>query len=142
MKNNLRLAKKITAVSSAVILIISLAQIANAQKKPNGLPWPAPVAAVNVKNPVKSNTATLKDGKLLYIKNCKSCHGDTGKGNGAKAGNLDIFAGDFTSPAFAKITDGELFWKITEGRKPMPTFSKKLTPTERWSIVNYIRTLK
>ena len=48
----------------------------------------------------------------------------------------------FITSTFAKITDGELFWKITERRKPMPAFSKKLTPTERWSIVKYVRKLK
>ena len=133
--------KQVKVAALAVCLTIFATHTANAQK-PNGLPWPAPASAISMKNPVKSDAVSIKDGKELYIKNCKSCHGDAGKGDGTKAGNLDINCGNFCLPAFVKITDGELFWKITEGRKPMPTFSKKLTPTERWSIVNYIRTLK
>ena len=140
MKTIMRISKKVMGFASAVCMLTFFSQSANAQAKPKGLPWPAPASAISVKNPVKSDAVSIKDGKTLYIKHCQSCHGDGGKGNGTKAGNLDIACGDFTAPGFAKITDGESFWKITEGRKPMPTFSKKLTDTERWSIVNYIRT--
>ncbi len=111
-----------------------------AAQKPAGKPWPAPANAIAMKNPVKSDPVSLKDGKELYIKNCKSCHGDAGKGDGTKAKNLDISCGDFSLPAFAKVSDGELFWKITEGRKPMPTFNKKLSDSERWAVINYMRT--
>jgi mono/diheme cytochrome c family protein len=141
MKAIIKLLKQVTGLSSAILLMVFSTQSASAQNKPKGLPWPAPASAISVKNPVKSDAVSIKDGKLLYIKNCQSCHGDAGKGNGTKAKNLDISCGDFSLPATAKITDGEIFWKITEGRKPMPTFNKKLTDAERWSIVNYIRTL-
>jgi mono/diheme cytochrome c family protein len=140
MKSTMKLAKKLMGLFVAVICMTMITLSVSAQKKPNGLPWPTPAAANSVKNPVKSDAVSIKDGKELYIKNCKSCHGDAGKGDGTKAGNLDIFAGDFSTAEFKKKTDGELFWKMTEGRKPMPTFSKKLTDTERWSIINYVRT--
>ena len=39
------------------------------------------------------------------------------------------------------MTDGELFWKITNGRGPMPS-RKHLPETDRWSVVHYIRSLK
>jgi len=38
------------------------------------------------------------------------------------------------------MTDGELFWKISEGRRPMPEFKKRLTEEQRWQLVNYVRT--
>jgi mono/diheme cytochrome c family protein len=134
-------AKQLLKISSVVCLMAFTSQTGFAQGKPKGLPWPAPASAVSLKNPVKADALSIKDGKELYIKNCKSCHGETGKGDGTKAGNLDISCGNFSGPAFAKTTDGELFWKITEGRKPMPTFAKKLSDAERWAVVNYIRTL-
>ena len=142
MKAIIEKSKKVMRIFSVLFLMVCASQATNAQAKPKGLPWPAPATAIKVKNPVKSDALSIKDGKALYIKNCQSCHGDAGKGDGTKAKNLDISCGDFTAPGFAKVTDGELFWKITEGRKPMPTFSKKLTDAERWSIVNYMRTLK
>jgi hypothetical protein len=38
-------------------------------------------------------------------------------------------------------TDGELFWKISNGRGAMPPW-KHLPEMERWRIVNYIRYLR
>jgi mono/diheme cytochrome c family protein len=140
MKATIKLSNHVMGLGLAILFMFFATQSASAQKKPKGLPWNPPAAALNVKNPVKSDAVSIKDGKELYIKNCKSCHGDAGKGDGTKAGNLDITCGDFSLPEFKKITDGELFWKMTEGRKPMPSFNKKLTDSERWSIINYMRT--
>jgi mono/diheme cytochrome c family protein len=140
MKAIIKVSKQLIGVVSAICIMIFATQSVYGQKKPKGLPWIAPATAISVKNPVKADALSIKDGKELYIKNCKSCHGDAGKGDGTKAGNLDISCGDFSVAEFKKVTDGELFWKITEGRKPMPTFSKKLTDAERWSVINYIRT--
>jgi mono/diheme cytochrome c family protein len=39
-----------------------------------------------------------------------------------------------------QATDGELFWKMTTGRSPMPPWSQ-LSDTQRWQLVNYIRSL-
>ena len=141
MKVIIRKVKKAVGVISAILLVSFTPHTVNNQPKPAGKPWPAPASAISVKNPVKSDAVSIKDGKTLYIKNCQSCHGDSGKGDGTKAKNLDISCGDFSTAATKKMSDGELYWKITEGRKPMPTFGKKLTDTERWSIVNYVRTL-
>ena len=37
------------------------------------------------------------------------------------------------------MSDGEIFWKITNGRKPMPSFKIRLTDEQRWELVNLIR---
>lgn len=93
-----------------------------------------------MKNPVKSDDASIKEGKDLYAQHCKSCHGAKGLGDGTKAAKIDISCGDFSSAETAKASDGELYWKTTDGRKPMPSFKEKLSDNERWSIVNYMRT--
>ncbi|MBL7923884.1 MAG: cytochrome c [Bacteroidia bacterium] len=82
----------------------------------------------------------MAEGKELYAQHCKSCHGAKGKGDGTKAEKIDISCGDFSTPDFTKISDGELYWKTTEGRKPMPSYKEKLSNNERWAIINYIRT--
>lgn len=46
-----------------------------------------------------------------------------------------------TGPELWHQTDGELFWKITIGRRPMPANRKLLTEEERWHLVNYTRML-
>jgi mono/diheme cytochrome c family protein len=37
------------------------------------------------------------------------------------------------------VTDGEIFYQISEGRKPMPAFKRKLTEEQRWQLVLYVR---
>jgi hypothetical protein len=48
---------------------------------------------------------------------------------------------NWTSDKIKKETDGELFWKVSNGRGPMPPW-KHLPEKERWQIVNYIRELQ
>lgn len=106
-------------------------------------PWDVPAKFESMKNPVKSDATSIADGKSLYSTHCSSCHGKKGKGDGPKAAQLETECGDFTTPAFQKESDGAVFYKMTEGRKDMPTFAKKIPDEkERWALVNYIRTLK
>ena len=141
MKTSMKLSSVLAgAIFASFTLGVTLS--ASAQDKPKGKPWAAPEASASVKNPVKSDAITLADGKTLYNTNCKTCHGVTGKGDGPKAEKIEITCGDFGSADFKKESDGAIFWKTTEGRKPMPSYKEKLTDTERWTIVNYMRTLK
>jgi mono/diheme cytochrome c family protein len=39
-------------------------------------------------------------------------------------------------------SDGELFWKITNGRSPMPAHRVRFEDAQRWQIVAFLRTLK
>ncbi len=135
--------KNLKVFSTGLFLFIAAMLISNLSmaQKPAGKPWAAPDAAIAKKNPVKSDAGTLKEGKDLYNQHCKSCHGAKGKGDGTKAEKIDISCNDFTTADFKKKTDGESYWKTTEGRKPMPSYKEKLSDNERWSIVNYMRTL-
>lgn len=106
-------------------------------------PWPVPDKSVSMKNPVKPDATNLKEGRDLYATHCQSCHGKKGKGDGTKAAQLETTCGDFTTAAFQKETDGALFYKITQGRKDMPSFKKKIPEeSDIWNVVNYVRTLK
>jgi mono/diheme cytochrome c family protein len=117
---------------------LAISNLASAQK-PAGKPWPAPEASAKMKSPLKS--ADMDAGKEIYNQQCKSCHGAKGKGDGTKAEKLDITCGDFTTADFAKEPEGTLYWKTTEGRKPMPSFKEKLSDQERWQVVAFIRSL-
>lgn len=106
-------------------------------------PWIAPDKFVKMKNPVASNAESLKTGKDLWIRNCQSCHGKTGQGDGTKAAQLKTETGNLTTPEDQKQSDGSLFYKASEGRGDMPSFKKKIPEADDlWSVVNYIRTLK
>ncbi len=106
--------------------------------------WKAPAEAKNVKNPradKKNDKPAMAAAKKLVETNCVTCHGPNGKGDGVAAAALPTKPADWTSPKIAKETDGELFWKIANGRGPMPPW-KHLSETERWDLVNYVRTLQ
>ena len=106
-------------------------------------PWPVPDNYKNMKNPVASDATSIAEGKALYATHCKSCHGAKGLGDGSKAAQLKTEPGDFSKADFQAQSDGTLFYKTSEGRDDMPSFKKKVPDAdERWSIVNYMRTLK
>ena len=100
--------------------------------------WKAPADAKATKNPVKG----VGNAKKNIETNCVTCHGASGKGDGAAAAALPPpKPADWTSSKVAAETDGELFWKISNGRGAMPPW-KHLPENDRWDLVNYIRTLQ
>lgn len=104
--------------------------------------WLAPPTADTIKNPCKGDVASAEEGRKLYVKNCAVCHGDKGKGDGVASAGLTPKPADHSSEKCQKQSDGILFWKITNGRAPMPGYASILNKNQRWALVNYIRTLK
>jgi len=103
--------------------------------------WTPPPEARVQKNPVQVNESTVAGGEALYKARCTNCHGDNGDGKGEEASRYSPAPADLTDPRVHNQTDGELFWKITKGRRPMPSFRNKLSDEERWEVVIYLRTL-
>jgi len=104
-------------------------------------PWDVPAKYAKMENPQDANKESLKLGKSLFNKHCKSCHGSEGLGDGSKAAQLDTPCGDFTSDAFVDQTDGSIFYKSKFGRDEMPNFEKKIPYDEDiWHVINYMRT--
>jgi mono/diheme cytochrome c family protein len=104
-------------------------------------PWVAPKTADNIKNPLSADNSKTAATKALYITNCGPCHGDKGRGDGAAAPGLNPKPADHTSAAVQSETDGAIFWKLSEGRSPMPGYKKIFSEEQRWELVSYIRTL-
>ena len=122
----------------AALLVFNLVSSSTfAQNKP----WVTPKPAETVKNPLAGNENVLADAKTLYITNCAPCHGNKGKGDGPAAQALVPKPADHTSALVQSETDGSLFWKLSEGRNPMPGYKKILSDQQRWELINYIRTL-
>jgi mono/diheme cytochrome c family protein len=104
-------------------------------------PWLAPAAEKTKKNPLPNDKNVVEQGQKLATVNCVSCHGAQGKGDGAAAVALNPKPADWTSKKVQEESDGELFWKISNGRGAMPPW-KHLPEKDRWALVRYIRTLK
>jgi mono/diheme cytochrome c family protein len=118
------------------VLTVGILLAANAARN-----WSGAARARRLKNPVPQTDEAIAAGLQIYRQHCQRCHGDSGDGKGEKAAELSVAPGDFTdAPRMRGLTDGELFVQITKGRLPMPAFADKLSDTERWEVVVYIRT--
>lgn len=105
-------------------------------------PWIVPEEAKRVANPLKPWQADLPGARKLYLDKCAECHGDTGRGDGSQAKMYDPQPADLTDAArMNSVSDGELFYKISEGHRPMPAFKKRFSEDQRWQLVLFIRSL-
>ena len=104
-------------------------------------PWTVPESARAMKNPIPASSADLDSIRPVYRDKCSVCHGLTGRGDGHDASLYDPKPTDFTNAQqMSGVTDGELYYKLTEGRRPMPSFKKRLTDEQRWRMVLLMRT--
>ena len=103
--------------------------------------WFSPAPSAAKKNPVASTQNSIAAGQKLYSKTCVMCHGKTGDADGPAVIELNIHPARLSDPQLNTESDGALFWKITTGKKPMPAYGKRLSETDRWNLVNYIRTI-
>jgi mono/diheme cytochrome c family protein len=122
--------------ASTLLMLISLSL--TAQPKP----WIVPANFKTMKNPVAAGDASAKAGLALYTKNCASCHGKAGLGDGVKARSLKQFPGDFSKADYQNQSDGDLFFKTKFGRDEMPKYDGKLSDDDIWNIINCTRTFK
>lgn len=87
---------------------------------------------------------TISKGRELYEKNCASCHGKDGLGDGDAANAVS------PSPALLAYmirrpvsVDEYLLWCISDGGKQfdtaMPAFKEKIPTDDIWRIVAYMR---
>jgi mono/diheme cytochrome c family protein len=130
---------RLIAISAGMLIAFSFSTAVKAQTAGG---WTIPATAKATKNPVAVNAASIADGKDLYAKHCKSCHGPKGLGDGPKAATLDVSCSDFSTKKFQALTDGEMFYQISEGKGKMPVFKKTIADANsRWAIVNYMRTM-
>lgn len=51
---------------------------------------------------MKKDKKTLQVGKVVWVKNCASCHGDMSKGDGSKSKDLDSDPGGFGKKALQR----------------------------------------
>lgn len=103
-------------------------------------PWQVPATEKLRKNPLAVTDANYNAAKPVYNEYCANCHGHSGKGDGSDAMMYDPAPSNLTDAArMNKLSDGEIYYQITQGRKPMPSFRNKLTEAQRWQLVILVR---
>jgi mono/diheme cytochrome c family protein len=97
--------------------------------------------AQKLKSSVAYTKRSIDRGRVTFLQNCTSCHGENGKAEGS----LIADATDLTTPSLYKsgTSEGEIFRSIRDGAgDQMPAFKSQLSgETEIWNLVNFIRSL-
>ena len=117
-------------------------------------PLPVPVRSIPIEgaiaipgmgapeNPVEADDASITRGAELYAIHCKMCHGETYQGNGPIGPFLANRPANLTSPIVQSKSDGSIFLTITNGVEgKMPPMNENLLVSDRWDLVNFLRTL-
>jgi mono/diheme cytochrome c family protein len=104
--------------------------------------WTAPSSANNLKSSIADIEKASREGKNIFDTQCYTCHGNDAKGDGPVAMTLNPRPADLTSSKVQDQSDGAIFWKITNGNPPMPSFKDALSKKQRWDLVTFIRTFK
>ncbi|HZV86707.1 MAG TPA: cytochrome c [Candidatus Binatus sp.] len=130
----LRLRKLLfAALLAAIVTSIAVALYQNRE-------WKVPEEAKRRQNPIQTSPAALAAARAIYLDKCVQCHGETGKGDGPDAAMYYPSPASLTdAKRMSAATDGELFYEISVGRKPMPAFKKRLTEEQRWQLVLLVR---
>ncbi len=90
-------------------------------------------------NPVPSTQESIDTGRMLFMNNCIQCHGETGRGDGPLASTLPIPPANLYQH-IPYHPDQFFFGVMTKGLSGvMPAFENVLSETDRWNILNYLR---
>ncbi len=103
----------------------------------------APASAKKLKNPLKADDVTINAGKQIFNKQCAACHGEDGKAKTDIAAAMKKKPTDLTAKEMRGITDGEIYWVVTNGvtKSGMPAFKTKASTQDRWKLTLYVKHL-
>lgn len=138
---SIQLAKNICLLFGVLTVFMLAYSSRSAQADSLSEKWLSPAPSAAKKNPIAPTQESIGAGQKIYAKTCTMCHGKTGDADGPAVIELNIHPAKLSDPNLEKESDGSLFWKITTGKKPMPAYGKRLSETDRWNLVNYVRTL-
>lgn len=90
-------------------------------------------------------TPSLVRGAELYRRECASCHGERGAGDGPAGRGLDPAPANLADhAALADVTPLAFYQRITIGvaGTAMPAYESRLEPADRWALALYATTLR
>lgn len=92
--------------------------------------------------PLKVDEALMQEGQKKYTLFCKVCHGAAGDGNGITKQYGMIATASYHDDRIRQMPEGEIFNTITHGKNTMGSYADKLSPSERWAVIAYVRALQ
>jgi mono/diheme cytochrome c family protein len=156
-----RLWARVARLAGLIVLPLLVGGFVYTQAKPAVAPPTAiriqhptiPGAFEKLANPLRAPDGTLQapeileEGRVLYQKNCRPCHGTTAGGDGPMARGLRLKPINFRDAGtIATLVEGYLVWRIKEGGiglpsvstpwdSAMPAWKGELTDEEIWKII-------
>lgn len=116
---------------------------------PPGIHFNLPDRYMSLQNPLPWTEENIREGGILYTKNCAMCHGDAQDGNGLFARAWQPKPANFRDTGtIAQLDENYLYWRIKEGgpglpkgsieyRSAMPVWDRALTDDQIWKIIQF-----
>jgi mono/diheme cytochrome c family protein len=102
-----------------------------------------PAAAKELKNHRPQTEAGMSEAREHFVEHCSICHGVDGRGATTIGRNLYPKVPDMTNWQTQRLSDGELFYIISNGVRftGMPAWGGEDSPESIWALVSFIRRL-
>ncbi|MFQ5791379.1 MAG: c-type cytochrome [Acidobacteriota bacterium] len=116
---------------------------------PPGIHFTLPEKYAAIENPYPWTEENIREGGVLYTRNCAPCHGDAQDGEGLFARAFQPKPSNFRDTGtLAQLDENYLYWRIKEGgpglpkgsieyRSAMPVWNEVLTDEEIWKIIMF-----
>lgn len=99
----------------------------------------------SMSNPLPKRAETVERGAAVYLQNCASCHGATGRGDGPQGRQLSPRPANLAWLSRMPMVEWDPFmvWTVSEGGAPlgtaMPAFKDVLSKDDIWAVIAYIQ---
>lgn len=102
-----------------------------------------PAGAKGLTNPITLSETNLGEAREHWVEHCSMCHGVDGRGEATLGRNLYPKAPNMLDTNTQQLTDGELFYIISNGVRftGMPAWGGEDSPESIWGLVAFIRRL-
>lgn len=102
-----------------------------------------PAGARELKSPFAATPESMAEAQEHWVAHCSSCHGIDGRGDTTIGRNLYPKAPDMRDAETQRLSDGELFYIISNGVRftGMPAWGSEDSPESIWALVAFIRRL-
>jgi mono/diheme cytochrome c family protein len=99
-----------------------------------------------VDNPIPISEKSLSKGEELFTIYCAICHGVNGDSKGYlvrdDGGKYLALPANLMSDEFISASNGRYYHALMRGRNVMASYADKLDHEERWSVIQYIRSMQ
>src|SRR6059058_3129612 len=92
--------------------------------------------------PVEVTRELMERGQQRFSITCVMCHGASAAGNGITKQYGLATVVSLQDDRIRKMSDGEIFNTITNGKNTMMAYGPNITVANRWAIISYVRALQ